>query len=454
MVAIIEFILKPIRGIIGLFRKPAPIRIDDDSIKKITQPAREDGPKLTTQEFIRIRRDFRDELLQELAQADETEKEQLRARIAELEKQIANPEDALKEAQKRIEDLEALLERSSNRIGTERINEACTALERGDFSIADAIFAEVEAAQELNIKEAARAAYGRGEIAEEEVRWADAAKHYKRATDLDKTLENLFKAREFAWRAGEYQTALHLGEDLVAEAKENGTRKDEARALNGHGLTLRLLGRFAEAEDHYRQTIEIGNATIGKDHPNYAIHLNNLAGVVQAQGRVEEAEALYRQAIEIGKATIGEDHPDYAIRLNNLAHVVGEQGRIEEAETLFRQAIKIDKATIGEHQPDYAIHLNNLANAVQAQDRFEEAEALYRQAIEIDKVTLGEDHPDYATDLNNLAVLVEAQGRVEQAETLYRRAIAIAEARLGSDHPDTQTSVANLEDLLAQNPEE
>lgn len=80
------------------------------------------------------------------------------------------------------------------------------------------------------------------------------------------------------------------------------------------------------AEGLYRDALEIGRKTIGEGHPDYAIHLNNLAGVVQAQGRFAEAEGLFREALEIDLKTLGKGHPDYAIDLNNLALVVQAQG--------------------------------------------------------------------------------------------------------------------------------
>ena len=59
--------------------------------------------------------------------------------------------------------------------------------------------------------------------------------------------------------------------------------------------------------------------------------LNNLATLLQDMGRYAEAEPLFREAIEIDKATIGEEHPDYAIRLNNLASLLRDMGKPEEA---------------------------------------------------------------------------------------------------------------------------
>ena len=49
------------------------------------------------------------------------------------------------EANIRISDLEDILERAGTDIGGDRIIEAKVALEKGDYSIADDIFAEIEA---------------------------------------------------------------------------------------------------------------------------------------------------------------------------------------------------------------------------------------------------------------------------------------------------------------------
>ena len=417
------------------FSKPKPTQLAPDTIDQIKPPQAKDGPALTVPEFIRLRRELKTDLEAELAEAAEAEKSQLRARIAELEKQIANPDEALAEAQKRIADLEALLDREANQIGADRIAEAKAALEQGDYSLADDIFAEIEAKNELAVQETARAAYGRGEVAEAEVRWGDASTHYANAARLDPSFDNLFKAREYAWRSGGFAAAHLYGEALLAFARKDGTQEQLAVALNEHALTVKAQGRYAAAEGLYRKALEIDRATIGEGHPSYAIRLNNLAGVVEAQGRYEEAEELFREALEIDRATIGEGHPDYATHLNNLAGVVEDQGRYAEAEELHREALEIDCATIGERHPDYAIDLNNLALVVQAQGRYAEAAGLYREALEIIRETLGEGHPKYAIRLGNLGRLLGETGRTKEGREYLEQALEIFTATLPADHP-------------------
>ncbi|MCH8168830.1 MAG: DUF4062 domain-containing protein, partial [Proteobacteria bacterium] len=106
------------------------------------------------------------------------ERDLLLAQKAEVERKLGDLEQSFAQAKTRITDLEALLAREGNQIGGDRLAEARAALEQGDFSKADDLFAEIEAREAMAVQSAARAAYGRGEIAEEQVRWADAAEHY------------------------------------------------------------------------------------------------------------------------------------------------------------------------------------------------------------------------------------------------------------------------------------
>ena len=408
------------------------------------------GDVLSMNQHLTILQKREEHLEAKLSTVHAEEKDLLQRQITELQAQIANPEESLAKAQNRIADLEALLDREANQIGADRIAEAKAALEQGDYSLADDIFAEIEAKNELAVQETARAAYGRGEVAEAEVRWADAAGFYERSAELHPSFEALQKASDYCERAGRYEAALTWSARLVSFAKQHESQERYAAALNEHALNSKSLGRYAEAEELYRAALEIDRATIGEGHPDYATRLNNLAGVVRAQGRYAEAERLYREALEIDRVTIGAGHPDYATHLNNLAGVVEDQGRYAEAEGLYREALEIDRATIGEGHPDYATHLNNLAGVVQAQGRYAEAEELYREALEIDLATIGSGHPNYAIRLNNLAGVVEDQGRYAEAEGLYREALEITREAVGEGHPSYAIRLNNLAGVLVK----
>ncbi|MBU1449916.1 MAG: tetratricopeptide repeat protein, partial [Proteobacteria bacterium] len=217
-------------------------------------------------------------------------------------------------------------------------------------------------------------------------------------------------------KAGNYQAGYplipHLTNMLEFSCSESHVDSfPRAHTLSRWAFFLYYSGQREASGKMHRMAIARVKASKGTEHQDYAININNLAGVLEAQGKFLEAEKLFQQAIEIDQKTISKKHPNYATHLNNLARVLEEQGKFPEAEKLFRQAIEIDQKTIGKKQPNHAIRLNNLAGVLRAQGKFSEAEELYRQAMEIDQKTIGKEHPSYAIRLNNLAVVLGAQGK-------------------------------------------
>ncbi|MEP1520279.1 tetratricopeptide repeat protein [Ascidiaceihabitans sp.] len=381
----------------------------------------------------------------------ESELQDLRVQKAGLEARIAQPDAAFVEHTERATRIEALLSdiATQQAVGENRIRSALQGFAELEYAEVDALLEDTE---QQGILLVANAAYGRGLVAEDAIKWHAAYDHYERAARFSEDEIHLKAQARMAWRLQLGNVSVDLQRRLVtASEKQFGSKSPEyATQLNNLAGVVNAQGRFAEAEGLYREALEIDRATIGEGHPEYATRFNNLASVVQAQGRFAEAEGLYREALEIDRATIGEGHPSYATRLNNLAGVVEAQGRFAEAEGLYREALEIDRATIGEGHPDYATDLNNLALVVKAQGRYAEAEGLYREVLEIDRATIGEGHPSYAIHLNNFALVVNAQGRFADAEGLYRAALEITRATIGEAHPDYAIRLGNLGSLLGQ----
>jgi tetratricopeptide (TPR) repeat protein len=202
--------------------------------------------------------------------ASDAEKAALQQQITLLQQQIEtdrarlrDADNAFAEYRDKIAQLELLLLQATGAtadIGANRIADAKAALEAGDATKADAIFAEVEALEANAVRRAADAAFGRGLIAEEQVRWRDAADHYAKAARLNPSYDTLIKAGTFHARAGQHGAAIAADEALLA----------------------------------------LSRAEFGPDSPKTAIAMNNLAESYRAMGRYAEAEPLYRQAIDIG----------------------------------------------------------------------------------------------------------------------------------------------------------
>ncbi len=57
------------------------------------------------------------------------------------------------------------------------------------------------------------------------------------------------------------------------------------------------------------QALAIQEKALGPDHPDVAIDLNNLAGLLYAEGDYAGAEPLYRRALAIDEKALGPNHP-------------------------------------------------------------------------------------------------------------------------------------------------
>ncbi|CAM9639559.1 unnamed protein product, partial [Hapterophycus canaliculatus] len=70
------------------------------------------------------------------------------------------------------------------------------------------------------------------------------------------------------------------------------------------------------------------------------------------QGKYEEAGLVCPRAVEIGEKTLGPDHPDLATWLNNRALLVEKQGKYNKAEPLYVRAIAIEEKALCPEHPD------------------------------------------------------------------------------------------------------
>jgi tetratricopeptide (TPR) repeat protein len=234
----------------------------------------------------------------------------------------------------------------------------------------------------------------------------------------------------------------------ITEARFGKDDPNVAAALNNLAVLLQGTNRLAEAEPLLLRTLAIYEANLGKDHPSVATALNDLADLLQETNRIREAEPLLRRALSIYEASLGKDHPSVATALNNLALLLRDTSRLDEAALMLRRALAIDEASYGKDHPNVASRLNNLSQVLQTSKRFGEAETLIRRALAITEASLGKDHPNVATVLNNLATLLLLTNRVGEAEQLMRRTLAIDEASFGKDHPDVARDLNNLSRLL------
>lgn len=131
----------------------------------------------------------------------------------------------------------------------------------------------------------------------------------------------------------------------------------------------------------------------------YSVHLR--------KGKYDEADPLYVRAIAIGESSLGLEHRDVAVWLNNRAGLLKAQvsGAII---TMVGLGVLIVLLLFSDAETPFD------SLCLDEQGKYEEADALYRRTLKIDEKVHGPDHPEVAIDLNNWARLLMAQVRTNK----------------------------------------
>jgi hypothetical protein len=67
---------------------------------------------------------------------------------------------------------------------------------------------------------------------------------------------------------------------------------------------------------------------VGEEHPSTLASMGNLAGVLSRQGKYEQAEEMHRRTLELKETVLGKEHPSTLTSVYCLAHTLGERHQI------------------------------------------------------------------------------------------------------------------------------
>ena len=178
-----------------------------------------------------------------------------------------------------------------------------------------------------------------------------------------------------------FQTGKH---EQAIDAIQTALRLDPhfAEAHSNLASVFNRLGRLAEAENHYLQSLAIEPMAVV--HYNLGIVLDNL-------GKTSEAMKHYQRALHLD--------PSSAATHLNLGNLLQSQNRLDEAVAHYRQATQLDPTSASAH--------NNLGNVLMDQGNDVEADQQYRQALAL--------QPDYQQAYSNLLFL-QSYGTVQRPQ--------------------------------------
>ncbi len=202
-------------------------------------------------------------------------------------------------------------------------------------------------------------------------------------------------------------------------------------------------GDFFAARKAARQTLDIRERILGKNHVELGDALRLLGNAEIELQSLQNAQELLVRALELIEASYGKNHPKTSLVLDRLGWLRIYQGKYEPAATLLRRAVWILNNAQGE-SVETAESLDNLGTALTYSRDFEEAVNTKLRSLFIRETFLGPEARETGISLSNLAWFYSRIGKLDEVIPLRKKTLAIFEKELGPDHHDTIIELSNL----------
>ncbi|WP_236065945.1 class I SAM-dependent methyltransferase [Prochlorococcus marinus] len=208
---------------------------------------------------------------------------------------------------------------------------------------------------------------------------------------------------------GWYEKALEINNDYAPAINNlaNLKKQSEGEALHKEAIRLHIQGDIKNAENLYRQAIDIGflNETT----------FSNLGVIYKNSERPEEAIALYKKAIEINP-----NDPNVHANLGNLYR---EHGKLDEALAFTLKSLEL--------KPNNPDAYYNLGGIYKDLGNLDQALASTLKSLEL--------KPDNPTAHMNLGGIYKELGNLDQA-----LASTLKSLELKPDNPDSHSNLGGI----------
>lgn len=212
-----------------------------------------------------------------------------------------------------------------------------------------------------------------------------------------------------------YREALELYRRLLSEDDYS-----MIGILRNLGVLCVGRGKRTEGETLLREALSMARR-IAAEHPILGLCLYDLSNLLEEEGLLEEAEQCYREALEVRQHTLGDNHIDVALSLSNFAEFLRRKGEYAEAELLACQALAIRRLAHGVNHIAVANTLCILSKIRLGLCRFAEAEKDIVDALAVYRESLQDSHWRMFNAESVLGACLTGLGRYDEAESPLTR---------------------------------
>jgi len=247
------------------------------------------------------------------------------------------------------------------------------------------------------------------EVRREQMDYGAFTAHLQAQVDTNADKANAMYAQVVAKLKGDIEGAMEKSAEAAGLKSQIANLKllneelgRQAEALKGKGGPVKASSgpKVAEAQNKLKQmTQQLQEAQKERDEvtvmlPDIAAEYRELGGHAWHNGDTAKAQAFYEKALHAHIKCMGKEHPEVACSMGDLANVFCDQGRFDEALGLYQQAYKVHKDAFGADHVDTAGDLASMGLVYSVQGKHKDAYPLLKEAHKIMATALDPDHPN------------------------------------------------------------
>jgi tetratricopeptide (TPR) repeat protein len=243
---------------------------------------------------------------------------------------------------------------------------------------------------------------------------------------------------------GDYERSLAILKDPIAalEAKHKAYAPLAVSLRGNRAVLLAKLGRLREAETEFRFVLEARTRTFGRNHPDVATALTNLAACLRMDGRVNDSVPYQQRAIEVLGESPSTNAGRLALALSGLANSLERLGRVDEALPLRLRVLELHETSQRGVDANFIVDLSNAVHtmALVSDPRameFSDQAMAYLRDHDIDDAARS-----YVEITRARAMLGSPNGRLPSTRQEARALVSAACERLPSTGSEAERRVA------------
>lgn len=206
---------------------------------------------------------------------------------------------------------------------------------------------------------------------------------------------------------------------------------------------------YQKAENWYESALEIYTTVLGKQHPDYAYCVMEVADFYDLMTQNKKAEHLYLEALSILEKAPTEYLKIRVEVMINLATLYTNMGIYDLPLDIYQKALTLWQQEYGKNNDRYTNILDYIGDLYLElnEPNYKTANLLFLESKTIREKLYGKLHPNYAISLYNLAVVYIDTKNYPKAERLLVECMAIQEKTIGIKSYEYAMVIWDLGDL-------